>query len=1091
MGSDRTPQDIRGFLLPWPFSTAHLWSGESTYSQSGPRAGVAQAQGDYDLVIQSTGDMAQDANINIYTQKAGHVGKSKFVWKHGADALYYGRDGANVLSYWDIVDASTGSTDYHDISHAIGLPSGEAIALVRERIAGANYRTKIYKRSNAGTYTSINLTSQTNNKPMHGGLCVLPNGDILAAHFVAETTTNRAQVYIHRSQNKGTNWDLVSSEALPDYIDVGGTFGAGNSGYDLARLRIAYAQGQVLLCCGLRAHNTTPANGDIIAQYASTDNGGSFEQVAFTDGGAGFYSFDLLVKNDTFYLTWINTTDEAKILELSHAFVSVDIVRSYATTLEIIGGPVIAGGLTNKHFTTGQMSCWADEDGRFWVSLQDLTNNTMFVGLSDNTVNWYFTGGQGVGSGTAGQTAKWYDIGSANTMITAHAGCSAAGRQIVFHNFKAQGATTTFTASICAAMLGGYSAVTMPQVSSYPQSWDYAGWQYTWLPFDLPNDTGHYTQTGGGTATLGSGKITLSCTTGQTKYYESPSLTANTPIIIRARLKPTTNTGTLTGGRGFEYRSGTYYASVYIEHNKLALYDEHGSAQVGSHYSFGANAEIDILFAMDDANVHLWAMVASKTEKQWVLVASTSSLTSGAGIGSARIRFGVLSGLALGATPLDTEWYEFHYSNDTTTGEGLHTGQTNPTQLKGRLYPPTGQFDYISGGMRISTIEGPAYQGDNYNIVPSFDYPIDRVFYQNSPSPKTSWRSNAVGSGTIPEEKIAMFLDTNIANNDDALFGNDLCGVSLTNINFREFDVHRYDASSTSWVNIGTFNNEVYSGTFNRIGPSIICNDAQGPYLQFDECRDWYVILQSGETTVVRKLRTNSEGVFANISTAKKAVLQIADANNADPASGNIKIVPNACTVLMDLKGASLAAVRITIKAQQTNENYFNIGNACIGPVLIPAYQYSRGRGITFDSNVTTDEANDGTQRTRDNQAQGRTYRIAWSEGVDIQDLFVTNANPDYYRFGDNATYNPIAALNNAPTAMLGVIKYAQGPKNALVYLPKITPVQNPTTTTMLNRRMQHALCTIEGPVSLDNVLGDELRDEVMRVGSIVLREVR
>ena len=165
--------------------------------------------------------------------------------------------------------------------------------------------------------------------------------------------------------------------------------------------------------------------------------------------------------------------------------------------------------------------------------------------------------------------------------------------------------------------------------------------------------------------------------------------------------------------------------------------------------------------------------------------------------------------------------------------------------------------------------------------------------------------------------------------------------------------------------------------------------------------------------------------------------------------------------------------------------------SACIGPVIIPTYQYSRGRGITFDSNVTTDTANDGTQRTRDNQAQGRTFRIAWSEGVDIQDLFVTNANPNFYRFGDNATYNPIAALNNAPTAMLGVIKYAQGPKNALVYLPKITTVQNPTTTAMINRRMQHALCTIEGPVSIDNVLGDEFRDEVMRVGSIVLREVR
>jgi len=1093
MGNNNTPTDMRGFVVPWPFNSDYLWSSESTFNQQGPRSGVAEAQGNYDLVIKSTGDMQQNADITVQTQKAGHVGKSKFVWKHASDTLFYGRDGGNVLSYWEIVEASTSSTDTKDISAALGLPSGEALALVRRRLVGTNYQLSVLRRSSSGTYQTINIISQTNSKPMHGGFCLLPDNSILLAHYVADTTTNRAQVVVHRSTNGGIGWTQISTEALPDFIDISGSFGAGNAGFDLSRLRIAYAQGQVLLMAGLRKHDTSTSATDIIKQYASTDNGGSFTLVADTDGGTGFFSFDILVKNDLFYLTFIDTQTRARILPLSHAFVSIDIVRSYGTTFNIIGSGAIniATLGSDKFFTAGQMSCWTDEDGRFFASIEDLDHNLMTIAISDDTENFFFLAGNGTNT-TNLEDGRWYAIGSANTMITAHAGCSANGRQVVYHNFELQGSTTTYSASLCAAYLGGYSGVTMPQISSYPQSYDYAGWQFTWLPFDLPDDTGHYITSGAGTATLGSGKITITSATLQDKFYQSPNYSANTPIIIRARLKPLGSQGSITGGRGFEYRSGTYHVAVYIDQNQLALYDVHASAQIGSVFSFTANSEIDILFGMDDSNVYLWAMVASKIEKQWVLVANSTTVSAGSGIANARVRFGVISALVMhGGASLETEWYEFHYSNDTFTGDGLHNGQINPTQLKGRLYPPVTQFAYLTNGTRITTIDGPAYELEQYRIQTAYEHPIDRVFYKASPSPKTQWRSIAVSSGALAEQKIALYMDTTIANADGAMFGNDLFGITLTNINFKDFDLHRYDAAGSAWVSLGTFSNHMHTGTFLRIGPTIISNDATGPYLQFDECRDWYAILTSGETSIVRKIRTNSEGVFNNASANKRAMLQLADVEASDLASGTIHIVPNACTVLVDLQQNSPAALRITLKSQKTNENYFAIGNLCIGPVVIPAHQYGRGRTIEFDSQVETDIANDGTQRTTNRNAGGRSYRIAWAEGVDIQDIYEDPASPDFYMFNTGATHRPVASVGSAPTAMMGVIKYLQGPENAIVYLPQITPVTGGTTSRLLNRRMQHALVTLQSPVTIENVLGDELRDEVMRVGTIQLREVR
>ena len=510
MGNDLTPNNLRGLLVPWPFKAANLWNGESTFTQLGPHAGVPNASGQYDMVIQATGEQAADSDIKILTQQAGQIGQAKFVWKNAADTLYYGRDGGNVISYWEIVTASTSSTTYRDVSDCLGLSSGAAIVLSRDRIVGTNYKAVVSVRNIDGSYSSTDLLTQSNDKPMHGALCLLPDGSILAAHYVANTTNNTAQVMVHRSEDDGSTWNTISSQALPETIDISGTFGAGNSGYDLSRLRMAYSQGQILLCCGLRAHNTSLTNGDVIGQYASIDNGGSFIFVVTSDGGQGYYSYDILVKNNAFYLTYIASNNNAKILPLEHAFVSIDKVRGYGTTYNIYtGGITIAAGLTNGYWTQGQLSCWVDEDGRFYASLEDLDHDLMTIGYSDNTQNWFYTGGNGVTS-TNLEDGRWYDIGTATTMISAHAGCSAAGRQIVFHNFIATGPTTTYHASLCAAYLGGWSGVTMPQLNAFPEDYQYAGFSFNWLPFNLPDDTGHYTVTGSGAATLGSGKITTS-----------------------------------------------------------------------------------------------------------------------------------------------------------------------------------------------------------------------------------------------------------------------------------------------------------------------------------------------------------------------------------------------------------------------------------------------------------------------------------------------------------------------------------------------------------------------------------------------------
>ena len=73
MGNDLTPNNLRGLLVPWPFKAANLWNGESTFTQLGPHAGVPNAFGSYDMVIQATGEQAADSDIKILTQQAGYI----------------------------------------------------------------------------------------------------------------------------------------------------------------------------------------------------------------------------------------------------------------------------------------------------------------------------------------------------------------------------------------------------------------------------------------------------------------------------------------------------------------------------------------------------------------------------------------------------------------------------------------------------------------------------------------------------------------------------------------------------------------------------------------------------------------------------------------------------------------------------------------------------------------------------------------------------------------------------------------------------------------------------------------------------------
>lgn len=159
-----------------------------------------------------------------------------------------------------------------------------------------------------------------------------------------------------------------------------------------------------------------------------------------------------------------------------------------------------------------------------------------------------------------------------------------------------------------------------------------------------------------------------------------------------------------------------------------------------------------------------------------------------------------------------------------------------------------------------------------------------------------------------------------------------------------------------------------------------------------------------------------------------------------------------------------------------------------MGPVVIPATQYGRGRTINWEANTDTTTTPNGVQYAKSLGNGGRTVRIAWVDGVDISELYQYTPSPDYYTTKPGGL--PEAAIGSAPTTMYGIVQQMQGANNAVVYLPTIDTTDTQTYD-IINRYHDHVMVTLGNDIQIENVIGDESQNEVLRVGTVVMREVR
>ncbi|MGB1226087.1 MAG: hypothetical protein ACPHCN_18365, partial [Mycobacterium sp.] len=458
----------------------------------------------------------------------------------------------------------------------------------------------------------------------------------------------------------------------------------------------------------------------------------------------------------------------------------------------------------------------------------------------------------------------------------------------------------------------------------------------------------------------------------------------------------------------------------------------------------------------------------------------------------------------IASATVNTTFYYWAYDVKGSAAR-LASGQTNPTDLIGRDYPRRGRAVGVDDGVRISTLDGSAREGEQYQIDATARHPIERIFFSTSPTPRVQWRSDAVTSGDVAQTDVAFKLndaEDPVSSVDDGKLGNELGFLYLDGINFSDFLIQGYTGGA--WVTLATVDTAI-SGDADLRNNSLYGDDStRAAYFSADELVGWTARVNS---QINVKITRNSPGFFGGSSNAYKQAVCRVEGATGDAYAGDTELIPPRCLVLFQLKDTRYRAFRLRISAQETYTKDFRIGTLLLGHVQILATPTSRGRIIEQIPGTITEDDAAGVRRWVDIDPGGQFLRIAWVDPVDVSPFTGTQTtDADYYE-GSSVlgSRQPIAAAwenqghSSVPFDLQGLFS-AQGAGNPVIYVPRIVKAtQGSEETRVYARQQQFFFGQLDGSVQIESVLGDELeglvdgtaRDEWLRVATLPLRGVR
>lgn len=1128
---DVSRDNLRAILLAREITP---WTSECSYTEQSPIPGYPVPGRATDLRLIASGTPTGTTALEVRCQHAGTPGQvdhgPSMACRRLGEPLYQGSEQPGALAGWEQIDFAKGDR-----------PSITSIGTILVAAVEDGVQIRIYTRAlGAASWTDRGVL------PGYAAWLAYPwlmmiGTDIYclawrsaASWSGAVVTAIRRYIGVWRSVDSGVTWTLVQDfatierDTYDDTVTPSGTGGI----FSCGRIEAAYIDGQVSVFAHLRERKL---NGDLdwVRQWcgasliARLDLVGTYQG----SGGVGWGLPSVTATPTGFVVAWLARSGGsvgAHVARIGSAWQpittasSVIVAGPYAI-LPAGGWSAVGAGTAKTYEDNDAAECavaW-DPAGVLWLLLCASevaigAGNQYAYYSPDGGTTW--TPGHGTIPAVTDVSGCWYwphDTGAAGVGGTqGHRpnqvrACWHLGRLAAAH----VGYSTTAGCTAAVAYLGGWSDLTLPYEQDGAKLGDRVGWLRAVLPIEVAA-SGDYTVATAGTFTRSI--VTPGYehhTTGDGGGATGQDFCTWVGVDNGGQMHGDAEwqAGVVQGGSSVQAEIGlrmrlaspTHGCEVEVCHTSTGIYvrDYVAGAALGSAVGLtpGALYQVRLGMAMtSDAGtgrgVQVWYRAMDREpNRRWTRIGAWT-LQDDAGGGGITPWVKWLHIVAGGNVTQNQSnwigpWMTIPYSA-VGTAAGTHatwhdlnqTGGDNPGKLPGR---PLGTAAiWALDGVTLAGRHGPGLIGDTWTSTPTGEYSLARGLDLITPSPRIPWRT----VGLVANAVIAW------ANDPDNPGVEDCAQPPLLGIHFAGFNARRVKleskAAGGAWTSrLATSTAILSSVAFARLGNVAEPGDAVSTlYFHRDELAGFYVQLDNGAGTVRRrKVQGNDEGRWSNAGTEPMCRIYLDNMVTTDPVGGagqSLLLWPDQFTGI--IRGVDCTAWRLTLEiAYPTFEGDFR-AKIFFGPVHIFGLEPSWGRGIEQEAGHEFPEMEGRIGVRVDRSPPRRVITVAWEDGVDTSEIYAS-AVVRYVTPSTAALTEPNAALAATPGSLLHALRRHGG--RPAVYLPRIP--RTAATTWTMTRRDEHLLATIATGPTLQPFLGDELQDEVQRVASIEMLEVR
>lgn len=1097
MANAVTVNALRGILVHDERINASSFSASlSTYSEAGAHAGVPVPSTASAMVLESAGEM-DTGTITIRSVRAGGVSSSPdgevepgaFAMRtNGIDWL--GWNGPLVFSGWSPLHtfASGLAANQYGNLHTIHTDDGTMLTAAQRFSSSGATRALVVLRTVGTTTTTVVVDTQAVGLVAYCPTLVrLPEGRLL----LLSTKTLPAGQYTVRawmSTDDGATWTKSADSVIRDELD--GTTVAPR------RLRAAYSNGQILMMLAFRDTAATVA--DSFRQYASADEGASFALVQAVDNTTAANDYtggvhDLVVTPTGSFLavfcassrTSYPANSAVLYKVLPSAWVAWQTVVT--TTLSALSAPsanLTAGGQLSA---STELCATRDDDGTVYVlSVDFATNQQTQIARSTSDV---FTDWTEVGVQSATVPNVPLNAGTGNEWVGGTVSAYNGTLRLV-----SQWDSATWPGQIGCSAIAGYTTACVPwSPATEARSDSLLGSRLTWLPYWLPDAAGWTLATAGlPVVSLNAGgylNLQVPGAAVNTYTQAGPALTANhtvaafaewAAITQRSELRLASSNGTQTYGIRVRY-SGT----------TVDVLDSNGGATLAT-TTVTAGITIHVRAFLENngaagcnAVVYLSTSTGGlRTIRPATRICNVNTV-SNAGVTAAATS--ITWGQFNQANAAESNWYDVGWQ--AVAGASSVYNIALPSGLPGRPFSAYSQLlDY---GVSVRAVAGPTLVGDEWTITPRHDYAVENVLASVAPSPRQSWRS------VDTTQHILAWIIESGAGAVTPLRG-PLGALYLGGCNFRTATLEGRNGAG-AWVSLGTVDMSAQSAPLKWVRNGTIVEPDTGSATSAGYF--WpHGILRGArfvpDTTAAsgltaKAISSSSEGNWTNQS-GRRLRLEVANTSGLGSSGTNGAIVHRSGVLIWN-NDPKYNAYRLTIPAQHTVEDYFEVGTLVLGHVMAFGRRYSWGRQMQTAPNTTLTTGRSGARRAQNFGPARRSVEFGWTDGTDVSAVR-TGTPADYVNAAASGGGEAAATWYDAPLSVEGLVRELYGSATPIVYLPWIerkalgTVYQASHPDLMLYGR-------IVSDVSIETVQGEEwlssdgATGEVVRTSSIRIEE--